>query len=743
MTSPFRSIFSILILFAVLASLLGSALIVTPAYALSIDVTTTDDELNNDGDCSLREAIQTANTNAPVDACTTGAGADLINLPAGTYTLTIPGAGENANATGDLDITQALIINGAGAGITTIQAGATPGSGIDRVLHIGSVPVIINKVTIANGLCAFCDGGGINSTGKLNVTNSIILNNYTNNNNYTVNGGGGIYYGGTDTLTVTNSTFSGNSAFNNFYATYGGSIYNLSSLTVTNSTFSGNTANYGGGIDNLGTATVTNSTFSNNESGFGGILNSGVLSVTNSTFFGNLAVDGGGIANLGTATVANSTFSGNIVSTTSDGGGIYNGTGGSLTLNNSILANSTSTNSTPTDDCYSTYLGTVSGTNNLIELDGSGGNVCGTTGPIHSDPDLGTLTGSPAYFPIQPNSPAFDAGDDAICAAAPVGNTSQNGATRPQGAHCDIGSYEFADTTPPTVFSITRADINPTSAAVIHFTVTFSEAVTGVDAADFNMTSTGTISAPSVSGVSGGPKTYTIAVNSGTGSGTIRLNVVDDDSIVDAADNRLGGTGVGNGDFITGEAYGIRTTSFADVSYTYWAWQYIERLYNAGITGGCGSAPLIYCPEDTVTRAQMAIFLERGMHGSTYTPPAATGTYFGDVPISYWSAAWIEKLFADGITGGCGGVNYCPENVVTRAQMAIFLLRARHGSGYTPPAATGVFTDVLASYWAANWIEQLAAEGITGGCGGGNYCPEDPVTRAQMAIFLVRTFNLP
>ena len=83
--------------------------------------------------------------------------------------------------------------------------------------------------------------------------------------------------------------------------------------------------------------------------------------------------------------------------------------------------------------------------------------------------------------------------------------------------------------------------------------------------------------------------------------------------------------------------------------------------------------------------------------------------------------------------------------MVTRAQMALFLLRAKHGATYTPPAVgagTG-FGDVSTGYWAASWIKQLAAEGITVGCGGGNYCPEDSVTRAQMAVFLVKTFNLP
>jgi hypothetical protein len=188
-------------------------------------------------------------------------------------------------------------------------------------------------------------------------------------------------------------------------------------------------------------------------------------------------------------------------------------------------------------------------------------------------------------------------------------------------------------------------------------------------------------------------------------------------------------------------------TTFADVPPTYWASSWITRLYNAGITSGCSTNPLSYCPDDSVTRDQMAIFLERGMHGSTYTPPAGTGMVFVDVPLSYWAVNWIEKLYTDGITGGCltSPLSYCPANPVTRAQMAIFLLRAKHGASYGPPAAAGIFADVPTSHWAASWIEQLYAEGITGGCSLSplSYCPEDSVTRAQMAKFLVITFNLP
>ena len=190
----------------------------------------------------------------------------------------------------------------------------------------------------------------------------------------------------------------------------------------------------------------------------------------------------------------------------------------------------------------------------------------------------------------------------------------------------------------------------------------------------------------------------------------------------------------------------ISTATFTDVSINYWSWNFIERLYAAGITGGCLISPLQYCPEQSVTRAQMAVFLLRGIHTSAYAPPAiGSETGFGDVPAGYWSASWIKQLAADGITSGCGNSNYCPENPVTRAQMAVFLLRSKHGASYTPPgvgAGTG-FGDVPPGYWAAAWIKQLVAEGITAGCGSGNYCPENPVTRAQMAVFLVRTFGLP
>jgi Beta-propeller repeat/S-layer homology domain len=296
------------------------------------------------------------------------------------------------------------------------------------------------------------------------------------------------------------------------------------------------------------------------------------------------------------------------------------------------------------------------------------------------------------------------------------------------------------DTTQPTVLAITRLDADPTEASSVSFNVTFSEDVVGVDENDFAPAATGSLSGVAVSAVTGTGAAYTVTVNTGTGSGALKLNVSDTASITDLALNPLA-----NLPYTYGEAYSLRI-SFLDVLATHWAWDWIERLYAAGITGGCGTNPLIYCPENSVTRAQMAIFLERGMNGSTFIPPTGTGSVFEDVPDAYWAMNWIEQLYADGITGGCGTdpLTYCPEDPVTRAQMAVFLLRAKHGRNYAPPAASGTyFTDVPTSYWAANWIEQLLAEGITGGCAPYLYCPDASVTRAQMAVFLVRTFTLP
>ena len=225
--------------------------------------------------------------------------------------------------------------------------------------------------------------------------------------------------------------------------------------------------------------------------------------------------------------------------------------------------------------------------------------------------------------------------------------------------------------------------------------------------------------------ITGGQGTGTVTFESGAAGTTMLLELLD----------TLGSCEV--------EAVAVTiAVDFADVDAGHIFREYVNTVLRNGITGGCGGGN--YCPDEAVTRGQMAVFLLKGKYGADHTPPAATGTVFADVPADHPFAAWIEELAALQVTGGCGNGNYCPDAPVTRAQMAAFLLKTKEGSAYTPPAAQGVFDDVPADHLFAAWIEELHARSITGGCNASPllYCPNGPNTRGQMAVFLVKTFEL-
>jgi len=183
--------------------------------------------------------------------------------------------------------------------------------------------------------------------------------------------------------------------------------------------------------------------------------------------------------------------------------------------------------------------------------------------------------------------------------------------------------------------------------------------------------------------------------------------------------------------------------TFLDVPTTYFAAAYVQAIVDAGVTAGC--APRLFCPERSTSRAEMAVFLLKSDLGATYVPPPAQGGVFADVQPGDFAADWIEDLAGRNITGGCDPANYCPTRAVTRAEMAVLLLKTSQGATYVPPPAQGgVFADVQPGDFAADWIEDLAARGITGGCDiVPNFCPGRPVTRGEMAVFLTKTFNLP
>jgi len=116
--------------------------------------------------------------------------------------------------------------------------------------------------------------------------------------------------------------------------------------------------------------------------------------------------------------------------------------------------------------------------------------------------------------------------------------------------------------------------------------------------------------------------------------------------------------------------------TFADVPKTNSFFGFVERLVAQGVTAGCATGPAQYCPNEYVTRAQMAAFLCRALGLSQYLQAVAT---FNDVPIGNSFRGYVERIYLVGITTGCAltpGFNYCPNNTVTRAEMAVFLVRA-------------------------------------------------------------------
>jgi CSLREA domain-containing protein len=249
----------------------------------NIMVTTLEDELNNDGDCSLREAIQAANTNTPVDAC--GAGNPVI--------------------------TDTIIFGVAGTISVNSRLTVTDGG-----------PVVID-----GGDVITTSGGGLTGVWWIDTTGDLTLQNLgvTNGAATDPEVGGGIYNAGT--ITIKGSTISSSSA------TWGGGICNEGTMTVMDSTISGNEATFGGGLDNSGVLSIVNSNFISNDAIAGGGLNNnslGGLTITGSIFMSNNASDGGGIRTFASAmTIANSTV---INNSGYAGGGLYSGEHSTLTI---------------------------------------------------------------------------------------------------------------------------------------------------------------------------------------------------------------------------------------------------------------------------------------------------------------------------------------------------------------------------------------------------------------------------
>ncbi len=202
--------------------------------------------------------------------------------------------------------------------------------------------------------------------------------------------------------------------------------------------------------------------------------------------------------------------------------------------------------------------------------------------------------------------------------------------------------------------------------------------------------------------------------------------------------------------------------TFTDVPYTYSVtyggivyplYPYIQALYDAGYTAGCWTSPMRYCPGNTLTRAESAVFVLRGYFGSGYLPPAGPWTTFtvDDWSRGSWAEAWAEGMWAASLTAGCWSdpLKFCPWDMFPRDQAAVFGLRLKYGPDYIPPDAMGdVFGDLTdLNYWGTKWAEQAYADDLLPRCGTSGsrplFCPNDLITRAWAAYMIVKAKNLP
>lgn len=178
---------------------------------------------------------------------------------------------------------------------------------------------------------------------------------------------------------------------------------------------------------------------------------------------------------------------------------------------------------------------------------------------------------------------------------------------------------------------------------------------------------------------------------------------------------------------------------FADVPTSSGFFPFIQGIYAAEVIPEC--APGTFCSESPITRKEMARFLLIAKFGASYTPPACTTPLFSDVPCTHPYAIWINELARQGITSGCAPGIFCPDGNITRSQMAVFLIVAAGFS--TTPCPPATFSDVPSTTPFCPFVNEIARRGITAGCGGGNFCPESLVLRGQMAVFLSQTFGIP
>ncbi len=497
--------------------LLPAILLVSlPARAAVIPVTTTADTIAVDGLCSLREAVLAANADATTGDCTAGSGADVVSLGVGTYGLSIAGFGEDATATGDLDVTTDITFQGAGVDLTIVDGTGLGDRLFDAFMPGGELTLV--DMTLEDG-AVVGSGGCVRATDDLEITRTAIrrctatasggaisavpllnLTDVSVEDGTAFGGwGGGVAFGLGGGGTFERTTITGCSA----HFDGAGINVNAGVLTLAETTVSGNTitsgARSGAGVhlQTGGFLWITDSTFDGNQgAGFGGgiAISEGTADIRNSTISGNAAGQGGGLSagtefTTGTGILRNVTVADN-TATVSAGGVMVGGGSSGVALLNSIVGDNTAPAG---PDCTGAIS---SGGYTLIEDATDCLFTPGTGDQVGVDPRLATLddnAGATRTHALLPGSPALDTGfvgtpgsGGQACEAS-----DQRGATRPVNLVCDLGSFEA----PAGGVTTTTTTTTTTTSTTTTTTTTSSTTTTSLTTTTTSTTSTTTLPA--------------------------------------------------------------------------------------------------------------------------------------------------------------------------------------------------------------------------------------------------------
>jgi uncharacterized repeat protein (TIGR01451 family)/CSLREA domain-containing protein len=569
-------------------------------------------------------------------------------------------------------------------------------------------------------------GGSINIQGTLNSNASTSFRVeffYSASCDPAGNGEGQTFIGFTDVTT----NASGNASFNSTFAT----AVPSSAITATATRISSptNTSEFSPCILLTATADLTiTKTASPNPVTVGSNLTFTITATNN----GPDAVTNAAVTDTLPSSVA-------FVSCNATNGGVCSGSGNNRTITFPTLASGASATITivATVDCSLANNSTISNTATISSS---------VADPVPNNSSTSSTTVSHPAAQISPMSAAFAqgaaSGNIAVTFPAGCGWTVASNASWITITSGNLGSGNGMVTYTITANDTGSPRMGTITVAGLTFTVTqsisncsYSLAASQISFNPSAATASLEVTSPAGCTWKAMSDSSWIQVTSGTpGTGTGTFNYA-----VDANTTGSPRSGTIN---VEGQIFTIyQGIAFLDVPPSHPFYNEIGKLSARSVTLGCGGGN--YCPDAVVTRDQMAAFIMRAR--GEFTPPTPGSQRFLDVPPSHPFYAFIDRMAELQITLGCGGGNYCPNNVVLREQMAAFLIRALHEPGYIPPVpGSQRFNDVPPSHPFYAHIEEMATRAITLGCSGTPplYCPGNVVTRAQMAAFMVRALNL-